>query len=192
MSEAISINAASILSLLHTNMTTQFRDTQFGHLVRFLSGTKLFRYPDEIDPSLWKKSLQRDRTSTSTPSGERSRSLEKSKDPNNSTTACAKDCNTRDADLQDWNINRLVEDGTDVYRVDWYGPNDPEVCICPFWFYATNNSHTEFRIPKIGPAAGSCWSASKYASSTFQSTSVVPSMFPVNQVSWQILLLARL
>jgi DHA1 family multidrug resistance protein-like MFS transporter len=29
-------------------MATQFRDTHFGHLVRFLSGNKLFQYPDEI------------------------------------------------------------------------------------------------------------------------------------------------
>ena len=95
-------------------MTTQLRDTQFGHLLRFLSGNKLFRYPDEIDPSLWKKSLQRDTTSPSTPSGEQ-------------TNASAQDFNKQDGDLQDRSGNHVVEDGKDTYLVDWYGPDDPEV-----------------------------------------------------------------
>jgi DHA1 family multidrug resistance protein-like MFS transporter len=108
-------------------MTTQFRDTQFGHLVRFLSGNKLFRYPDENDPSLWKRSLQRDTTSASTQSGEQSNSLEKSKDPNDSINASATDFDTQGVDLQGLSVNHVVEDGKDIYLVDWYGPDDPEV-----------------------------------------------------------------
>ncbi len=95
-------------------MTTQLRDTQFGHLLRFLSGNKLFRYPDEIDPSLWKKSLQRDTTSTSTRSGKQ-------------TNASAQDLDTQNGDLQDRSGTHVVEDGKDIYLVDWYGPDDPEV-----------------------------------------------------------------
>ena len=95
-------------------MTTQLRETQFGHLVRFLSGHKLFRYPDEIDPSLWKNSLQRDTTSTSTWSGEQ-------------TNASTKECDTQDGGLQDRSGSHVVEDGKDIYLVDWYGPDDPEV-----------------------------------------------------------------
>ncbi|KAL9610745.1 MAG: hypothetical protein Q9167_004564 [Letrouitia subvulpina] len=94
-------------------MTTQFRDTQFGHLVRFLSGHKLFRYPDEIDPSLWKKSLQQDTSSTSSRSPERPNASEKESD-------------TPDGDLRDLNTKHVVEDGKDIHLVDWYGPDDPE------------------------------------------------------------------
>ncbi|KAF4622684.1 hypothetical protein G7Y89_g14345 [Cudoniella acicularis] len=68
-------------------MTTQFRDTKFGHLARFLSRNKLFQYPDEIDPSLWKMPLQQNKASA---------------------------------------ITGVVEDGKDIYLVDWYGPDDPE------------------------------------------------------------------
>lgn len=99
-------------------MTTQFRDTQFGHLVRFLSGNKLFRYPDEIDPSLWKRSLQQDTSSTSTQSQER---------PNPSE----KDSDTQDGDFRDLNSKHVVEDGKDIHLVDWYGPDDPEVSTAP-------------------------------------------------------------
>lgn len=31
-------------------MATQFRDTQCGHLIRFLTGDKMLQHPDEIDP----------------------------------------------------------------------------------------------------------------------------------------------
>ena len=107
-------------------MTTQFRDTQFGHLVRFLSGNKLFRYPDEIDPSLWKQSLQRDTNLTSTRSGAQSSGSEQSKDTNDLTNASTKDFDTQNIDSQDLSVNHVVEDGKDIYLVDWYGPDDPE------------------------------------------------------------------
>lgn len=129
-------------------MTTQFRNTQFGHLVRFLSGNKLFRCPDEIDPSLWKKSLQRDATSISTRSGKQSGGSEKSKDPNDSTHASTKGFDAQDVNLQDQSV------GKDIYLVDWYGPDDPEVSA-PIGSMR-QIFLTQFRIPRIGLAAGSC------------------------------------
>ncbi|KIX01487.1 uncharacterized protein Z518_09213 [Rhinocladiella mackenziei CBS 650.93] len=102
-------------------MTTQFRDTQFGHLVRLVSDNKLFPYPDEIDPSLWKKSVQRCATSSSPRSGDQHGGSEKLRNTNNSTDASVKDLDPRNDDL-----NRAVERGKDVYLVDWYGPDDPE------------------------------------------------------------------
>jgi DHA1 family multidrug resistance protein-like MFS transporter len=102
-------------------MSTQFRDTQSAHLVRFLSRHKFFRYPDEIDPSLWRKS------STPTRLGEQNNRLKNSENPNASANASAKDVDMQDVDLQDPNLNRAVEDGKDIYLVDWYGAHDPEV-----------------------------------------------------------------
>lgn len=90
-------------------MATQIRDTEFGHLIRFVSGNKLFQYPDEIDPSLWKQSTQRNTSSTPTPSGEQ-----------------VKD--TQGVGLQEIGANNVVENDRDIYLVDWYGPDDPEVC----------------------------------------------------------------
>lgn len=130
-------------------MTTQLRDTQFGHLLRSLSGNKLFRYPDEIDPSLWKEFLRRDTTSTPT---------------REQTNTSVQDSKTQDGDLQDRNENDIVENGKDIYLVAWYGPDDPEVSATIGSKRMTSTSHTDFRIPRIGPAAGSCWSFFKCAS----------------------------
>jgi len=141
-------------------MTSQFRDTQFGQVVRFLSGEKLLRYPDENDPSLWKQSLRRDKPHI-------------------------KD----DVDLQDKNINQALENGNDIYLIDWYGPDDPEVSAVPS-FIDKHVSH-ESRIHRIGPAAGSCWWAFKSASLTLQYTLAVPFTFQVKQVSWTNFMLAR-
>lgn len=34
-------------------MRETIRDTAFGHLVRFLSGHRLLKFPEESDPSIW-------------------------------------------------------------------------------------------------------------------------------------------
>ena len=94
-------------------MTTQFRDTQFGHLVRFLSRTKLFRYPDENDPSLWEKSVVED--------------SEKPQGLNNSINASAGNPDTENVDSPASDINHVIEDGKGIFQVDWYNPDDPEV-----------------------------------------------------------------
>ena len=47
-----------------TIMSTQLRDTNFGYLIRLVSRRRLLRYPDEIDPSLWKLATQRPSEST--------------------------------------------------------------------------------------------------------------------------------
>lgn len=91
-------------------MALQFHTTIFGQLVRLLSGSKLFRYPDEIDPSIWNKSVQRDASPPSTSPGEQAES--------------SKESDTPDVALQ----NHAVEDGRDTLLVSWYGPDDPEVC----------------------------------------------------------------
>jgi DHA1 family multidrug resistance protein-like MFS transporter len=129
-------------------MTTQFRDTQFGHLVRLASGNKLFLYPDEIDPSLWKRSVQRSKNPLPALSGDQHSGLEKPQDTSDSTNASAKDFDTQNDAL-----NHTIEIGEGIYLVDWYGPDDPEV-FALIRFHAAIISHTKFRIPKIGRAAG--------------------------------------
>ena len=128
-------------------MTARFRDTAFGLIVRFLSGNKFFRYPDEIDLSLWEKSLPRGSPSTSSPSQEQAEA-----DPS------TKESDTQDLDSRHRSANHVVEDGQDVCLVDWYGPDDPEVSA-PNWFHATKTTFLtqESRIPKIGLAAGKLW-----------------------------------
>ena len=92
-------------------MAFQLHSTIFGQLVRLLSGKRLFRYPDEIDPSLWKKTVQRD-----TP-----------EQTNMSTGKSNKEAPNANSQ------NRMVQcDGEHngvpgILLVGWYGPDDPEV-----------------------------------------------------------------
>ena len=128
-------------------MAARFRDTAFGQILRFLSGNKLFRYPDEIDLSLWEKSRPQGSPSTSSPSRGQA-------DADSST----KEFDTQDIDSRHRSANHVVEDGQDVWLVDWYGLDDPEVSA-PNWFHATKTTFLsqESRIPKIGLAAGRLW-----------------------------------
>jgi len=59
--------------------------------------------------------------------GQRKKTSHVGVDPNDSTNASAKDFNTQDVNLQDLSVNHVVEDGKDIYLVDWSGPDDPEV-----------------------------------------------------------------
>jgi DHA1 family multidrug resistance protein-like MFS transporter len=97
-------------------MTTQLRDTQFGHLVRILSNNRLFRYPDEIEPLLWKK-----RTSPQLDGQYDETEILEGLDDSNHTS-------TKDFDLQNPNLNHVVDGGKDIHLVDWFGKDDPEVC----------------------------------------------------------------
>ncbi|KAI1087739.1 benomyl/methotrexate resistance protein [Rostrohypoxylon terebratum] len=128
-------------------MANQIRDTEFGHLVRFLSRHKLFRYPDEDDASLWKQCLQRDTGSTAIPSGEQANQL-----------------------VGDLRSGSIVEDSQDTYLVQWYGPDDPEnpqnwterwkllvaslMCILNFSFYIASSIYVP-GIPSIMEEFGS-------------------------------------
>ena len=104
-------------------MTTQIRDTQFGHVVRFLSRRRLLRYSDEIDASMYKSSI---------PS-----KLEQGADvqiQERDVQAIGRRANAEEADKQqgdreDAHTSPTCQSEKDVLLVNWYGPDDPEVCI---------------------------------------------------------------
>lgn len=121
---------------MRVNMTTQYRDTQFGHLLRLVSRNKLFQYPDEIDPALWRKAVLLHRGSPPLPSEDDRAGSEKSQSVSGPTDASAKD-----VDLESVVLNHADENGKQVYLVDWYGPDDPEV-IASRSFQTTNIAHT--------------------------------------------------
>ena len=80
-------------------MTTQFRDTPCGHLIRVLTGNKILRYADEVDPKGYHAALT-------------ARTVEKGPSPDREEVT-----------------QRKFEGGKDdvVVVVDWYSPDDPEV-----------------------------------------------------------------
>jgi DHA1 family multidrug resistance protein-like MFS transporter len=104
-------------------MVTQFRDTQFGKLLRLLSANRLFPYPDEIDHSIRMRFHERAEIERSGsleqkfPTGEKAPSSRRSPDTTPQAPGTKED---------------ILEAGPDAYLVDWYGPDDPEVCIPPF------------------------------------------------------------
>jgi hypothetical protein len=55
---------------LQSIMNDHFRDTVFGQAVRLLSGNRLLKFPDELDPTLWKQCIQRDAMAASSTSEE--------------------------------------------------------------------------------------------------------------------------
>ncbi|KAK8068657.1 MFS general substrate transporter [Apiospora saccharicola] len=89
------------------------QSTMFGQLMRLASGNRLFKYPDEIDPSLWKQAVQPNESVQS----------DQSREP---STPSNKE------DLPDHVSPNEHPDGSgDVVLVDWYGPDDPEARL-PF------------------------------------------------------------
>lgn len=111
-----------------------FQDTQFSAVVRMVSGKKLFRFPDEIDPSLWKKSVQKkQQDSTNTPNSSSEEDVEPRLPP--TTLQGSDDSVVRDKEIDNLpaqllsDINHTVEDGKDIFLIDWYGPDDPEVSM---------------------------------------------------------------
>ena len=103
-------------------MAIQLRDTQFGHLVRHLSGRKLFRYPDEIDESLWETSIARGICEVPSESGTANNS--------SSSKEGEADGNGANIDPERSNYDNILGNGKDSCLVDWYGSADPEITDC--------------------------------------------------------------
>ncbi|KAI0129777.1 major facilitator superfamily domain-containing protein [Xylariales sp. AK1849] len=107
-------------------MAIQFRDTEFGHLVRFLSNNKLFRYPDEIDPQSWEKFGYRGTSSVPTDLEDHDASQVQSQELDDSAVASTSDPKIQNVAAQGPTMTRTVEDGKDAYLVDWHSTDDPE------------------------------------------------------------------
>jgi hypothetical protein len=104
-------------------MTVQFRDTQFGHLVRLLSGNRVFCYPDEVDPSLCKKFIN------SNIERPQHNDLEAINATNNPERDIAQHSDGQDPDRDALRPEKALTGGQDAFLVSWYDQDDPEVCI---------------------------------------------------------------
>ena len=100
-------------------MSELLRDTAFSHCLRLVTRGKGFRYPEEVDPSLWKKYVHAEKSASTADRGQPA-----SPSARSSATEVEPD-----ARLANDEPNRPVdpEKGGDPYIVDWYGPSDPEV-----------------------------------------------------------------
>ncbi|KAH9892942.1 MFS transporter [Xylariomycetidae sp. FL2044] len=110
------------------------RDTIFSHVLRLLTGGRVFKYPEEVDPSIWKKYVDAEKSAniarygqtTAVPEGGDGEEDVVNDDGRESGSTLA----TRvDTDvLRNGIPNRTVdpEKGKDYFIVDWYGNEDPE------------------------------------------------------------------
>lgn len=122
-------------------MDEHFRDTVFGQVVRLLSRNTLLRFPDELDPTLWKQCVEHDSSTASSTSGmhdelpgsinhtvaDLSNGGEKGLEQGTGLTSAH-----GSGDGQIFHDGKPSHEKTTAVRlVDWYGPDDQEVWL-PF------------------------------------------------------------
>jgi DHA1 family multidrug resistance protein-like MFS transporter len=121
-------------------MATQFRDTACGQLIRLLSNKKLLRYPDELDPTMWKKFTHQhssteelvgssdDVAIEAAPLTQRGGDdPEKNSDHDRRSSAQMRQDEASHDPINGTLSSQMADEGRDIYIVDWYGPGDPEV-----------------------------------------------------------------
>lgn len=72
---------------------------------------------------------------------------------------------TNDGDALDLRMNNHVEDGKDIYLVDWYGLDDPEVVITT-------------PIPSMGQTFLTCFSESTELAQQLEIARLFPDLSP--------------
>ncbi|KAK6087022.1 multidrug resistance protein [Seiridium cupressi] len=122
-------------------MRELLRDTVFSHTLRLITGGRVFKYPEELDPSLWEKYVHSEKSANIAHHGqieapepssqENLANGERDESPYpRDSSATAVDHDT----VANGERSRHVdpEKGKDYYIVDWYGPNDPEKFFVTF------------------------------------------------------------
>lgn len=120
-------------------MSDLIRDSAFGQIVRALSGNKVFLYPEEKDPEVWtryldkKKSANLARTGTAEPEKQQEKDSEKDDGrPDNSRQPSSGASSETHVDDENAKVNQTSgakvdpEKGRDVDLVTWYGEDDGE------------------------------------------------------------------
>ncbi|KAI1344804.1 MFS transporter [Xylariaceae sp. FL0016] len=110
-------------------MRELLRDTIFSHTLRLLTGGRVFRYPEEVDSSIWKRYVHAEKSSNLARHGQTSSPSED--DGEQGPHDASRDSSATRVDTETvvhGHPTRSVdpEKGKDFYVVDWYGPDDPE------------------------------------------------------------------
>lgn len=109
-------------------MSDLFRDSFFGHFLRLVTNGRVLHYPEELDPSIWQRYVNEKKSANMAMYG-------KTEVPEDDSKDTPRDSNSP-TPYNENGVHRQVdsEKGRDVYLVDWYGPDDPEVCIAELLF----------------------------------------------------------
>lgn len=119
-------------------MSELIRDTIFGHFVRIVTGKRFLKYQEEIDPSLWKKYVSKEKSANMAVHGtvEKPSDDEKKEEDDAEREQRPRGESNSSSDTQiadDENVNKPSgkkidsENGKDAHVVDWWGDDDPEV-----------------------------------------------------------------
>jgi len=117
-------------------MSELFRDTLFGHVLRYLSHQRLFPHEEDKDPSVWQKYVHQEKTARMATHGHTGEVDEEKETESNGEAGDANTASSESADTggsQSGTQNEVTgvrvdpEKGKDVNIVDWFGPEDPEV-----------------------------------------------------------------
>lgn len=120
-------------------MSFHSQTTTFSRLVRAISRGTMLRYPDKVDPSLWKVAIGRYISD-----GRLSYAQATSQNGSASTDReCAegvpgKESSASEMDGRVWRQEKSESDRSETVVVDWYGSDDPEVS--ERFLYSTQSS----------------------------------------------------
>jgi len=115
-------------------MAARLRDTQFGQLVRWLTSERLMRYPDEDNPSSWRKALTRGHAAAQglgTLEDDEVKVLDTDYGTHDAPSAMTKAEAQKQADpaASGTGTEDAEKDDGEAHLVDWYDPADPEASI---------------------------------------------------------------
>lgn len=133
-------------------MATLIQDSIAGHFLRIVSNARFFKYAEERDPSLWKRYTNIEKSSrlayhgrtgsVDIPDGDTLRGSSESAGAGARRIPSSAWWH-RGLQYQGLTGTRIdPEKGKDVYLVDWWDENDPEVCITfllDFWILVPVN-----------------------------------------------------
>jgi len=108
------------------------RDSPFGHVVRLVTRNKCFQYPEEKDPSLWKKYVNQEKSGyvahhgDTSPPEEESGELRSARGMREREGSESEQTEVGDEYNYASGVRVDQEKGKDHHVVDWDGPDDPQ------------------------------------------------------------------
>ena len=115
------------------------RDSAFGHIVRLVTRNKYLQYPEEKDPEIWKKYVSHEKSGYAAYHGSTQAPENKDEIDELAQTHGVRNRDGRDSETSSRTVGNGVneasglkvdpEKGKDLHVIDWYGPDDAQVCL---------------------------------------------------------------
>lgn len=117
-------------------MSDLFRDAAVGQMIRWVSGNKWLQYPEEKDPSIWQKFIDKEKSGNMAMYGQAAppedeeknddRNQNESQSPQRSGSGSSGTLRGDDREYNEMSGKPIdPEKGKNIDMVSWYGPDDP-------------------------------------------------------------------